>query len=72
MKQRAMIPAALAALLTGCAASKEAAAIGIIGGADGPTAIFVSSRLQVLPALIAAAAFIVCILLFVRYKKRKK
>ena len=48
-----------------------AASIGIIGGADGPTAIFVTGNWWTLPlglAVIAAAVVLVVVLL----KKRRK
>ena len=39
----------------------NAPTIGIIGGADGPTAMFLTSRLMPYP-LIAAVALIICII----------
>ena len=63
---------ALVLCLTGC--GKEAASIGIIGGADGPTAIFVTSNMDWLSicgfiaimAVIIFATIIVC-----RFKKKR-
>ena len=46
--------------------------IGIIGGSDGPTAIYVASKSD---PFVIAAAVIICIaavLIIRRYKKRKK
>ena len=51
--QMGIFGAYMLALLTGFAPN-EAGAIGIIGGADGPTAIFLSSRLA--PELMGAIA----------------
>lgn len=52
---------------------KEAASIGIIGGADGPTAIFIASQFPVktilLGGLAAAAVLLIIVLLAVRNKK---
>ncbi len=53
-------------------ASKVAGSIGIIGGADGPTAIFVSGPEGVFPwalLLVAIVALIVGVCLLVRKKK---
>ncbi len=52
----------------------DASTIGIIGGADGPTAIFITGKLSVLELLLLAAgivAVIVGIVFFVK-KRRKK
>ena len=46
----------------------EAVSIGIIGGADGPTAIFVSGRFPWEIILLA----VVCIIAIVWFKTRKK
>ena len=46
----------------------EAVSIGIIGGADGPTAIFVSGRFPWEIILLA----VVCIIVIVWFKTRKK
>lgn len=52
---------------------KEAASIGIIGGADGPTAIFISSSVSLEPVAITVCGLIlvVGIGIFI-YKKIKK
>ena len=44
---------------------KDAATIGIIGGADGPTAIFISYRLSLLPILLFSIEIILgfCLLI---------
>lgn len=48
------------------------ASIGIIGGADGPTAIYVTSKFAFLPFLIALIGVIaIWIMLFINYKKDK-
>ena len=52
----------LALLCTGCAAPQEQASIGIVGGADGPTSIFVAGSFDFIwlaAAVVAAAAVIV-------------
>lgn len=52
----------LALLCAGCAAPQEQASIGIVGGADGPTAIFVAGSFDFIwlaAAVVAAAAVIV-------------
>ncbi len=49
---------------------KEAVSIGIIGGADGPTAIFVTGRFPWELVLLAVIGIGVCIHLF--RKKHKK
>ena len=59
----------IALCLSGC--SKEAASIGIIGGADGPTAIFVTSNVNWLNIGIFLAAVIVAILVVVMIRKKK-
>lgn len=45
--------------------------IGIIGGADGPTAIFVASH-AVLPAIAAAAIVCIAVVVAVRRAKKRK
>lgn len=47
---------------------KEAVSIGIIGGADGPTAVFVSGRFPWEIILLAAA----CVVAVIWFKTRKK
>lgn len=48
--------------------------IGVIGGADGPTAIFVSSGTSPYPilAIIAVIAVIAAVVIIRRIKKRKR
>lgn len=58
---KAILVSLLLFVLTGCT---ERNSVGIIGGADGPTAIFVSSgfdpwHLIVIPAVIAVAIVVV-------------
>ena len=48
----------------------ESASIGIIGGADGPTAIFVSGN--PLPVLLVAAAVILAAILLIRHFRKQK
>ncbi|MBQ8217482.1 MAG: sodium ion-translocating decarboxylase subunit beta [Oscillospiraceae bacterium] len=50
----------------------NAATIGIIGGADGPTAIFLTGDIQAIPlALLAVAALVVTLVVILRRRKRK-
>lgn len=63
---------ALALLLCGCAfSSKEASSIGIIGGADGTTAVFVVSKFGIFPiiAVIVAAAAVIAAVVAMKNKK---
>lgn len=59
-----MLAAAMSVLLTGC--NQEANSIGVIGGADGPTAVFVTSRLNfpIMIPTIAVAVVIVGIIIW--------
>ena len=58
--------------LLGC--SSESASVGIIGGADGPTAILVTSEIIKWMYVRAFIVIIVAVLvaLFIYYKKKKK
>ena len=50
----------------------NAATIGIIGGADGPTAIFLTGDIQAIPlALLAVAALVVTLVVILRRRKNK-
>ena len=58
----------LALSLVGC--GNEAASIGIIGGADGPTAIFVTSNTNWLSVLgVIVVAILVVVLIYCNKKK---
>lgn len=63
---------ALALCLTGC--SNEASDIAFIGGADGPTAVFVSSNLTwpVICGLIGVIIVAVLVALIIYRNKKKK
>ena len=53
----------------------DASTIGIIGGADGPTAIFITGKPSALEVLLLAAgiaAVIVCVVLLVKKYRKKK
>ena len=52
--------------------AKEASSIGIIGGADGPTAIFVTGKLPLFALLAAglAAAAVLALLIWLFLKRR--
>lgn len=56
--------------LTGC--SNESANIGIIGGADGPTAVFVSSNIDLLTVCGFIGVIIAIVLIAVVIRNRKK
>ena len=58
--------------LGGC--SKEASSVGIIGGADGPTATFVTSQIQWMSVckLISAIIVVVLIAVIIYLNKKKK
>lgn len=65
-----MLAATMSVLLTGC--NQEANSIGVIGGADGPTAVFVTSRLNfpiMIPVIIVAVVIVGAIIwLITRHK----
>ena len=61
----------LALCLGGC--SKEASSVGIIGGADGPTAMFLTSQIQWINVCKLISVVIVAVLIAVIiYLNRKK
>ena len=59
MKKRILF--LLPLLLSGCMTPEEEASVGIIGGADGPTAIFIASQLA--PGAIAAAVLVLLMII---------
>ena len=62
---------AFALCLDGC--SKEATSIGVIGGADGPTAIFLTSNASWLSACVFIGILVVAVLLaLIIYRNNKK
>lgn len=64
------LAAAMTMLLTGC--SKEASSIGVIGGADGPTAVFVTGNYPLwFPVIIAVAIVAMFLLIFWLVKRNK-
>ena len=71
MKKRMafVFPATLSLCLSSC--NSQAASIGIIGGADGPTAIFVSSNINWLQVGIIAGIIVIAAILIYRNKKKK-
>ena len=65
-----IMTAVVAALLAGC--TKESVSLGVIGGADGPTAIFVSAApFWWAQPLILAAVIAAVVIAVVRRKKRR-
>ena len=66
------IPLVFALCLCGC--DKDAVSIAVIGGADGPTSIFVSSNVNWLPVCVFAGIIVAVVLmiLFVCRNKKKK
>ncbi len=63
-----MLTAIMSMLLTGC--NREASSVGVIGGADGPTAVFVSGPAWVLPAIIAAVVVGIFLLVYLLVNKK--
>lgn len=57
-----------------CGCGKDAVSIAVIGGADGPTSIFVSSNVNWLPVCVFAGIIVAVALmiLFVYRNKKKK
>lgn len=61
----------LAMCLSGC--GQEAASIGIIGGADGPTAIFVASRIiESTVCGFVGVLVVIALVVFMIYRRKKK
>ncbi len=61
----------LTAVLAGC--EKEASSVGIIGGADGPTAVLVGSSFPIMiPAIIVGVIAVVAVVSVVIYLISKK
>ena len=68
MKKRFVLFALVLSYLTGCA--KESAAVGIIGGADGPTSVMVSGPILPTTLVVLGIAVIVAIVvIFITHKK---
>ena len=68
MKKVFTLLALVLSFLTGCA--KESASIGVIGGADGPTAVMVSGPILPMGLVVLGIAVIVAIIIvFVTHKK---
>lgn len=70
MKKTFALLALVLSFLTGCA--KENASVGVIGGADGPTAIMVSQNVPMLPMALVVLGIVVIaviIIVFVTHKK---
>ena len=66
-----MLSFAFVLCLGGC--SSKAASIGIIGGADGPTAIFVTSKISWMSVCCVIGALIVAVLVaLIIYRSKKK
>lgn len=63
-----MFTAIMSVLLTGC--NREASSVGVIGGADGPTAVFVSGPAWVLPTIIAAVVVGIFLLVYLLVNKK--
>ena len=53
-------------------AKKEAAAVSIIGGADGPTAIFIAGKIDFTPVYIGTAILVLITAGYMIYRKNKK
>ncbi len=70
MKKIVSLLSLLAVALTGCA--KESASVGVIGGADGPTAILVSQNVPVLPAALVVLGVVVIVAIIIVFVTHKK
>lgn len=65
--------ASLCLILTGCNKSENDSAIGIIGGADGPTAIYVATNNNWWEIVVPIVVVILIIIgLIIYFKKRKR
>ena len=53
-------------------AKKDAAAVSIIGGADGPTAIFIAGKIDFTPVYIGTAILVLITAGYMIYRKNKK
>lgn len=49
----------------------SAGSVGIIGGADGPTAIFVTSQADKMGCILAAVIFVASIFVYIYLRKKK-
>ena len=69
MKKLISLLAFAAMILTACA--KESASVGVIGGADGPTAVIVSETPMLPMALVvlAAVVLVAVVVVFITNKK---
>ncbi len=69
MKKLLALLAAVISFLTGCA--KESLNVGVIGGADGPTAVMVSQNAPMLPMalVILGVAVVVAIIIAFIHKR---
>ena len=68
MKKIFVLFALVLSFLTGCA--KESASIGVIGGADGPTAVMVSGPILPMGLVVLGVIVVVAIIIvFVTHKK---
>ena len=71
MKKLILTLASMMLLLTGCA-NKGADSIAVIGGADGPTAIFVTVKTNWFVMVAGIAAIIIIIAAIIYFIRRKK
>ena len=68
MKKIFVLSALILSFLTGCA--KESASVGVIGGADGPTAVMVSGPILPMALVVLGIIVIVAIIIiFVTHRK---
>lgn len=69
MKKLILMITAAAFMLSGCA---QSVSIGVIGGADGPTAVFVSAApFWWAPFVLIAAAIAAAVIVIARRKKKQ-
>lgn len=51
---------------------KEAAAISIIGGADGPTSIFIAGKINDMPVYVGTAVILLITAAYLIFRKKRK
>lgn len=70
MRKTLTLLALVLSFLTGCA--KESAAVGVIGGADGPTAIIVSKNAPILPMALVVVGIVVIVAIVIVFITHRK
>lgn len=70
MKKLSGIMMALVCVLTGCS-NDDAASAAVIGGSDGPTAVFVAGKVDYMEIMMPILIVVVILVLIFWIKKRK-